>query len=197
MSVTAYEMKKIADEAKAKLVNNDISNIMDSILEKAESGEHSLSVDKLSNDVRIKLRELGYTIESGGRMNEIEYIIRWDDIVETPSTVSIVKSELFYKDGIIGKGLMSKEMYIKYIEDIMMRFDNVCWGGPQSKYSGATNYIDVVVVYEKGIRGPADWFYLNKDHKWAHGGYTGYKHTYTNTEFLEMIAKIHEQNGKH
>ena len=195
MEFTAKDAKEHSDKVNNVLMNSEISIITELIKEASTRGEYNVVFQRtLMIETAKCLEEAGFKIEDKGRLREPQFIISW----ENPSNSIIVKEEKpplkFYKDGIIGKGLISEENYIAYVNDLISRFENVSWGG---KGSYSTEYSDVVVVLERGIRGPAHWFYLNKEHKWAHGGYTAYKETYTNSEFLIYIAKILEHNKKY
>ncbi len=192
--ITAKEAKEQADNINIIGVSHQLEFIYKLIKEASARGEYNVtytkSIYKEANDI---LKESGFIIESGGRMNEVEHVISWKQI--EPEKVEIKKIPLkFYTDGVIGKGLISEEQYRDYVNSLIERFENVSWGG-EGTFS--TDFTDVVVVLERGVRGPSDWFYLNKDHKWAHGGYTAYKETYTNSEFLIYIAKILEHNKKY
>ena len=195
MEISAKSAKEKADDINNKIFNAQIEYITKLIKEAVERGEYRITYDKdilkKTNDTLI---DSGFKIESGGRYNEIKYVISWNQ----PEIKKEEKKEskLFYADGIIGKGLMDTKQYVDYVESLIERFENVSWGGVDGKF-WSTEYSDVVVVLEKGVKGPADWFYLNKDHKWAHGGYTAHKETYTNAEFLIYISKILETNKKH
>lgn len=200
MKNLALELKKIADDMNTSKSSAELDTIISIVRQQAEQGKYSYSGSgELMKETIQFIKDLGFKIEFGGRMNETDYEISWKDLsspVEVVKEPEPPKQKLFYADGVIGKGLMSREAYVDYVNGLIERFDNVSWGGVGSKH-WSTDFSDVVVVYEKGIRGPADWFYLNKDHKWAHGGYSGYKTTYTNAEFLEMIVKILEHNKKY
>ena len=193
--ITAKEAKEQADAINAIATEHQLEYITKLITEATAIGNYNTTYNKtITTDARKTLIDLGFKIESGGRYNETEYIISWNQ--PEVKKEEIKKSKLFYTDGIIGKGLMDAKQYVDYVESLIERFENVSWGGVDGKF-WSTDFSDVVVVLEKGIKGPADWFYLNKEHKWAHGGYTSYKETYTNAEFLIYITKILEQNKKY
>lgn len=84
----------------------------------------------------------------------------------------------------------------QFIDYLCAKYDHVCRGGRYCTHwvSDSTTENDVI-VYEAGVKGPADWFYKKND-VWHHGGYTSHKETYTNAEFEDMIIKIGEHNKK-
>lgn len=198
MEINAQSLKNAADNFNNKKFNTEYSTLLVELGKRAEAGKYNYhGIGDLMPETIKALKELGLKLEFGGRMNEPDYQISWKD----GKTIAIkVENEndvkIFYADGVIGKGILSKEAYIAYVNELIERFDNLCWGGRVSKH-WSTEFTDVVVVYEAGVKGPADWFYLNKEHKWAHGGYTANKQTYTNSEFLQMISRIVEQNKKY
>ena len=73
--------------------------------------------------------------------------------------------------------------------------ETVCWGGNNPKFwpAGYPTKKDVV-VFQRGVRGGADWFAVNKDGLLEHRGYTSYKDTYTLIEFTEHVKRINEIN---
>jgi hypothetical protein len=189
---TASMSKKIADEINEAIHNEEFNMIIKLINTEAQNGLYSYSGSgSLSLKTVDKLKELGYSVETGSHMNEDHYNIDWkkaSDIIEIKET----KIKNFYVNG--DETMIKKS---SFVNDLIRRYDNVCWGGVESKHWSMSSYNDVVVVYETGIRGPADWFYVNHEYKWAHGGYTGYHETYTDEEFEKMIKEIFERNKKY
>lgn len=84
--------------------------------------------------------------------------------------------------------------FINYLES---KYECVSRGGPNKRIGFASfgNTEKDIIVYERGIRGPADWFYLNKDGRFAHGGYTGYDKTFTHREFENLIIETEQHNN--
>lgn len=82
----------------------------------------------------------------------------------------------------------------QFIDYLCAKYDHVCRGGTNSKHWSCMNSTENdVIVYQVGIKGPADWFY-KKNNVWHHGGYTAYKETYTNYGFEEMIIEVAKYN---
>lgn len=77
--------------------------------------------------------------------------------------------------------------------------DDVSWGGENRtiKFSSPNTEEFDVIVFEKGIRGPADHFVYSPSKKlWAHGGYAGYKTTRTTMELINYINEMIKNNRK-
>lgn len=179
-------------------LQEQLTECFEAIKNSVSNNSDSVTVDLYADNLTIKeLEKRGFTVKTVSDQRDGSFTtISWCETPLAEEPVVEFEKKKFYKDGIIGKGLMSEESYKEYVESIIARFENVCWGGNGCEYF-STDFTDVVVVYQAGVRGPADWYYLNKEHRWAHGGYTGYKETYSNSEFLEMISRILEQNKKY
>ena len=85
----------------------------------------------------------------------------------------------------------------EFVEYLIKTYSCVSWGGMNAEHwhHGASEFD--IVVYECGIRGPADWFYLNNEGYFAHGGYSGYRAVYTRQSFEEMIKKTEVHNAEY
>jgi lipopolysaccharide biosynthesis glycosyltransferase len=192
--ITAIEAKQKADNRNDEIHLGELKQILKAIENESTKGNYSFSNSgSVSLKTIDKIKELGYNFETGGRMNEIEYVISWAKAVE-PALITIVKPKLFYSDEGIIKLATDKK---PFVEDLIKRYDNVCWGGAKSKHWSTSSFDDVVVVFEAGIRGPADWFFVNDKDRWVHGGYTAYKETYSDIEFEDMIKTTWEGNKKY
>jgi len=72
----------------------------------------------------------------------------------------------------------------------------VSWGGKNCHFFASHGHTkEDVVVYERGVRGPADWF-LFKDELFEHRGYASYKQKYNFSEFEEFVKSIEKNNQK-
>ena len=77
----ASNAKLMADGINQKMDNASLQSILSQIGKRAEQGHYSFTVSgELRTNVKAKLIELGYSIEGGGRMNETEYNIKWDNV---------------------------------------------------------------------------------------------------------------------
>lgn len=180
--MTAQQAKETADDINKTVANAQLEMVFGQIRKKVALGEYKFSNSgSLMKETVAELKELGYTYEEGGRMNETDYNITWKDAIAKP------KGRLFYAAS------PYTPTDLEFLKDLMIDFDIVCWGGGKH---WSTDLTDVVVVYEGGVRGPAAWYCLNDSHRWAHGNYTAYKETYSNEEFKEMIAETKINNIK-
>jgi hypothetical protein len=181
--MTAQQAKETSDAINKTIADAELTMLLSQIKGYVEKGRYSYGGSgSLMPETIASIKELGYKFETGGRMNEVDYDISWKDIIVK------AKGRLFY----------AKSPYaptdFEFTEKLMRDFDIVSWGGSGKHWS--TDFTDVVVVYEGGVRGPADWFYLNDQRRWAHGQYTAYKETYSNEEFREMVAETKRNNTK-
>ena len=106
----------------------------------------------------------------------------------------IVDSINFKDDDVIGKEFSSE--INDFVKSLIEKFPNTVATGDMKKFWSGTNSSKHVVVFEKGVRGSADWFYLNDENRFSHGGYTGYKETYNMEKFEEYIEYINYNNEK-
>ena len=74
-NITANEMRKLATKE-----SNEIEDILIGIRARAEKGhtELYLSDYQIKDTTEKELKKRGFFIESGGRYNEINILIRWD-----------------------------------------------------------------------------------------------------------------------
>lgn len=82
------------------------------------------------------------------------------------------------------------------IDLLVEKYPNtVSWGGENRtiKFGGYKSTPNDVVVYEYGVRGPADWFRVI-DGRFHHMEYTSHKETYNIDEFKEYIIKMDKYN---
>jgi len=86
--------------------------------------------------------------------------------------------------------------YYDFVNRLLEKYECICWGGKGCKIwnSGATK--KDVVVFQRGVKGPADWFILDENELFEHRGYTAYKDKYTFEQFEEYVAKIESANKK-
>lgn len=86
--------------------------------------------------------------------------------------------------------------YFDFVNNLISKYSCVSWGGKNCQFSAAQgNTKEDVVVYERGVKGPADWF-LFKNGFFEHRGYTAYKEKYDFSSFEEMIKGIETNNQK-
>lgn len=86
--------------------------------------------------------------------------------------------------------------YFDFVNDLISKYSCVSWGGKNCQFFAAQGHTkEDVVVYERGVKGPADWF-LFKDGLFEHRGYTGYKEKFNYASFEEMVKKIEKNNQK-
>jgi hypothetical protein len=198
----AIEAKKLADELNIMKDTTEFNSILARIKERAEHGYYNFPCDKLRTNVEEQLTDLGYEISpinSDSPVMSGEYNITWDSAEEDLKGISVVYSLPFDdKDASFMGNIQESEVI--FINGLAERFPNtvgfrknmsdvwVC-GGIKRPYD--------VVVYEKGVRGPADWFFLNDNGRWAHGGYTGDSNTYDNIEFFDYVRSIHKNNTEY
>ncbi|MCK9576711.1 MAG: hypothetical protein WC979_02460 [Candidatus Pacearchaeota archaeon] len=93
---------------------------------------------------------------------------------------------------------LPKEINGMIDELVAMYPDMVSRGGKNKTIefvSGNPTYDDII-VFEAGVRGPADWFYY-KEGKFYHGAYTGYKESYTIVELAYYINNVNKNNIKY
>lgn len=198
----AIEAKRLADELNVMKDITELNSMLVKIRERAEHGYYSYPCHKLRTNVEKQLIDLGYEIlptNSTNIVNSGEYMITWEDAEEDLKGISVVYDLPFNdKDASFMGNIQEGEVI--FINEIANQFPNtvgfrkdmsdvwVC-GGIKRPYD--------VVVYERGVRGPADWFFLNDKGRWAHGGYTGNGNTYDNIEFIDYVRSIHKVNTEY
>lgn len=194
--ITAIEAKTMADDRNNKAHLAELNQVTRSIEGESAKGNYNFSNSgSISIKTIDKLKQLGYNVETSSHMNESNYSITWLKAVEP---VSVAKPKLFYSNtGLFGVAKKFADDKIPFVKALIKQFDNVCWGGINSKHWSSSSFNDVVVVYEAGIRGPADWFFVNDENKWCHGGYSAYKETYSDIEFEDMIKTTSEANKEY
>jgi len=80
------------------------------------------------------------------------------------------------------------------IQAMMDKYPETAWWGDKSpKGFWSTTSPNHVVVFEKGIKGPAEHFIFKEDGM-VHGNYTGYKDKHTLQPFKDLIVKAAHHN---
>jgi hypothetical protein len=190
----ASEAKLIADELNSKFISTELDEIITQITKRAEDGFYSLTYSKIRPVVIDKLLGLGYDV---GPYGMDKHIIKWD-LPDNESVGEVIVYNIPFdnKDAsFMGNITKDEVMFIHMLSEEFPNTVGFIKDMPEVWVSGTNKRPYDVVVYEKGIRGPADWMFLNEDGRWAHGGYTGYKDTYDNQQFVNLIRKIHTHNG--
>ena len=191
----AIEAKRIADELNLKLDNVELDSVLGQIKQLSEDGKYYFRCPKLRKNVEKKLTELGYTISvmnPDSPTGHFVHDISWTSAEEDNKGECVIYSLPFDdKDASFMGNIQEGE--VSFIGRLAEQFPHTVGfrkDMPEVWVCGAINRPYDVVVYEKGIKGPADWMFLNENGKWAHGGYTGYTDTYDNVSFIKYIQKI-------
>lgn len=190
----ASEAKLVADELNGKMDDAEFNGVITQIAKRAESGFYDFTCPKLRPMVINRLIGLGYSI---GENNLDKQVISWGSPDDEPVGEVVVYNIPFDNKDASFMGNITKDevMFIHMLSEEFPHTVGFIKDMPEVWVSGSNKRPYDVVVYEKGIRGPADWMFLNENGRWAHGGYTGYKDTYDNQQFVNLIKKIHTHNG--
>lgn len=77
--IAAQEARKKTLDQLAKAMNIELANVDEQINKAIAAGKFSLYGDGgLSVEVQRKLRELGYTVQTGCQYNESYYTVSWE-----------------------------------------------------------------------------------------------------------------------
>ena len=75
--IDAARAKELTENIIASWVSSELETIGNKIDEAIADGKFSISTDALEKHTITKIKELGYRVEVGGRMNETSYFISW------------------------------------------------------------------------------------------------------------------------
>ncbi len=79
IEITAKIAKSNADNVNHACYEAELNTILKEIKIVSERGKYSVSgYTSLMDETINKLKSLGFNVESGGRMNEVEFNISWD-----------------------------------------------------------------------------------------------------------------------
>lgn len=75
----ASEARQKADRVKELIIHTEYNRIMSQIIRQAENGEYSVTVDKISNEIKNRLETEGYKVTYFGDQRDgvSEYSINW------------------------------------------------------------------------------------------------------------------------
>lgn len=101
--------------------------------------------------------------------------------------------------GRFNRGILMPDV-ISQIQSAIQKYgkNTISWGGVACtiKFTEPGHSHFDIVLFEEGVRGPADWFYYDNKGLFRHGGYTGYKDGYTLKQFLQKIDDVYKHNLK-
>ena len=76
--ISAMEARSIVEEIQARALTEELKRVENLINEAVQKGEFKVYVGGvLKEETKNVLKNLGYSIEVGGRYNEIDTVIEW------------------------------------------------------------------------------------------------------------------------
>lgn len=178
----AYEKTLQVDKESCK----NLKHIRKTIKKSIKKNRLFCFIDKIDDTNFDLLKILGYTIKKSGWCFQISWSktdVNVDYVFDGDEFIKAKVDYVVHENEFINKLIEKYPETIFYVKDSKNKF-----------ISGFPVNPNYVVVYEAGVRGPADWFTQNQEGLWFHGGYTGYSTKYNDEEFEEMVETIHKHN---